>query len=650
MPPLPQEQTLPLPVTALLCALLLLLTACGAANREPVAGSLELRILHVNDTHAFLAGTDAHMNACFEATDCRGGLARVSAAIRAARHEQDNVIALDAGDQFQGTLFYSVNKWPMIAAADALLPYDAMTLGNHEFDEGCRELARFLEVQPLPVLAANLAPQQGCPLAGSRIRPYLVQTIRGTRVGIIGLANDDVTALAAACPQTTFRDARTTLQHYVAELEAQGIRHIIAVTHLGLERDKELARSVNGVDVIVGGHSHTYLGPGSTEGPYPIVEHAPDGAPVLVVTAARATRYLGDLSITFDAAGIPAAWTGGPRELVPALPQEEAMTRLVANYAETLVRYRTEIVGRHNVKMPDGMEACRKGDCFSGLLTADAFLEYGRKQGARLALVNGGGIRAALAASLAPCQREVADALLALEIPSLTETIIATACLSCEQMDSLWSSGGLEVRRALLGQQHFIQHLDTGQVRDILKADDVPMLRQLALCMREEVQPLLPETDPLLDRLWRHLRQHPDMRVREALACNPHISPDYAFSVGERFRQDLPFCTTAFSRLQQSELGLLFKAAHTLLLQLIGEIGGIEKPGVRKNVIRYLARHPDPLVRQALAGRGGTDLCLSEDKRLFHAVLMDLCEDTDLRVCAAARERLLLWEQRTPPA
>ena len=80
-----------------------------------------------------------------------------------------------------------------------------------------------------------------------------------------------------------------------------------------------------------------------------------------MVTAARATRYLGDPSITFDAAGIPAAWTGGPWELVPALPQEEAMTRLVANYAETLARYRTEIVGRHNVKMPDGMEACRKG-------------------------------------------------------------------------------------------------------------------------------------------------------------------------------------------------------------------------------------------------------------------------------------------------
>ena len=144
-----------LPLTALLCALFLLMVACAPAHRKttPDAG-LELRLLHVNDTHAFLAGIDEHMNACFEAADCRGGLARISAAIQTARQEQDNVIALDAGDQFQGTLFYSVNKWPVIAAADALLPYDAMTLGNHEFDEGCRELARFLEAQPLPVLAA----------------------------------------------------------------------------------------------------------------------------------------------------------------------------------------------------------------------------------------------------------------------------------------------------------------------------------------------------------------------------------------------------------------------------------------------------------------------------------------------------------------
>lgn len=255
-----------------------------------------------------------------------------------------------------------------------------------------------------------------------------------------------------------------------------------------------------------------------------------------------------------------------------------------------------------------------------------------------------------LAASLGPGQQELAAALLDLKIPSLTETIIAGGGLSCEQMDSLWHSGGLEVRRALLGQRRFIRQLDAGQARDILETYDIPMLWQLALGMREEGPSLLPSADPIFDRLWRHLREHPDMRVREALACNPHVSPDYAFSVSERFRQDLPFCTTAFSRLQQSELGLLFKAAHTLLLQLCREIGGIENPNVRKNVIRYLARHPDPLVRHALAGHGGTGLLLNEDRQLFHAVLMDLSEDADLRVCAAARESLFMWGCCSPAA
>ena len=174
------------------------------------------------------------------------------------------------------------------------------------------------------------------------------------------------------------------------------------------------------------------------------------------------------------------------------------------------------------------------------------------------------------------------------------------------------------------------------------------MLWQLALSMREEARSLLPSADSIFDRLWRHLREHPDMRVREALARNPHVPPDYAFSVSERFRQDLPFCTTAFSRLQQSDLGMLFKSAHTLLLQLSREIGGIENPSVRKNVIRYLARHPDPLVRHALAGHGGIGLRLSEDRQLFHTVLMDLSEDPDLRVCAAARENLFLWECCSP--
>ena len=369
---------------------------CVPVSVMAQSGELELRLLHANDTHAFLAGTDARGRACFASAACRGGMGRIAAAIRQARGGQDNVIALDAGDQFQGTLFYSVGKWPVIAAVDRLMPYDAMTLGNHEFDDGCAALAAFLAAQPLPVVAANLAPGKGCPLFGSRIRPYVIREIRGVRVGIIGLANDRIGRLSAVCPQTTVTDARATLENCVRELEAQGIRHIIVLTHLGLKRDRALARAVSGVDVIVGGHSHSYLGRNSPEGPYPIVEHAPDGAPVLVVTAGRAARWLGDLTVVFDAAGVPRRWSGDARKLAPSLPVDEDVERVAADAAEKLETYRKTIIGRHDVRMPDGMEQCRTGECFSGMLLVDAMLEYGRSQGASVALYNSGGVRAAL--------------------------------------------------------------------------------------------------------------------------------------------------------------------------------------------------------------------------------------------------------------
>lgn len=170
----------------------LLLAGCAVSQAKPQAqDGLELVILHVNDTHAHVAGIDKRGNAAFAEADSRGGYGRIAAAIDRARAAGDNVLALDAGDQFQGTLYYSVHKWPLLADMNRFLPYDAMTLGNHEFDEGCLELSRFLAAIPFPVVAANLAPETGCPLLTSRIVPFVVREIRGHRVGIVGLANHD---------------------------------------------------------------------------------------------------------------------------------------------------------------------------------------------------------------------------------------------------------------------------------------------------------------------------------------------------------------------------------------------------------------------------------------------------------------------------
>ena len=384
--------------TALLfLALSLVQGGCSPARHaSPAEGALSLTILHTNDTHSHIAGINKYGNACFDDTDCRGGLARIAPAIRTAKSQNDNVIALDAGDQFQGTLFYSVNKWPMLAELDQHMPYDAMTLGNHEFDEGCLELTRFLAALPFPVLAANLKPAKGCPMLKGNYTPYTLLTVRGQKVAVVGIANNEVVSLAAACPRTFFEDTAACLQRTVRDLEAQGVKHIIALTHIGLPEDRKLARSVDGVDIIVGGHSHSYLGPDSEEGPYPIIERSPSGQPVLVVTAKRAAQYLGELNVIFDAQGVPLRWNGGARELAAPETRDAETSALVQKYAASLDEFRNHKVGSHHLSLPDGIDACREDDCLGGSLIADAMLEYARPFGGQVALCNGGSVRAAL--------------------------------------------------------------------------------------------------------------------------------------------------------------------------------------------------------------------------------------------------------------
>ncbi len=379
------------------CALSLALFLPGCAkNIPPQSEPLELVLLHTNDTHSYVAGRDKYGNACMASADCAGGMGRIAAVVREERQHADNVLALDAGDQFQGTLFFTVNGWSMLADLDNRVNYDAVTLGNHEFDKGCDTLAQYVGALKYPVLATNLKPEPGCPLRGLSISPYAVRTVRGVKVGIVGLANPDVSTLAAACPYTHFTNSADALRKAVVELERQGVRHIVAVTHLGLPADRELARTVDGVDVIVGGHTHSYLGPNSPEGPYPVVEHSPSGRPVLVVTAKFATEYLGELRVGFDAQGVPTHWEGAAKRLEPGIIPAPDVDARVADYAKPLEEFRAQTLGRNDLIFPDGMDACRKGECLGGLVVTDAMLDYGRPYGATLALTNGGGLRAPL--------------------------------------------------------------------------------------------------------------------------------------------------------------------------------------------------------------------------------------------------------------
>lgn len=232
------------------------------------------------------------------------------------------------------------------------------------------------------------------------------RTVRGHKVGIVGLANPAVAQLAAPCPDMRFSDSAATLRKAVAALEGQGVTCIIALTHLGLGEDRELARTVEGVDIIMGGHSHSLLAAGEApgkakaraEGPYPVVETSPAGHPVLVVTAAYGTQYLGDLRVTFDGNGVPVRWTGAAQFLDAAILPDPAVSAALTRYAGQLDAFRSVKLGEHHLRYADGMDACRSGDCLGGMLVTDAMLDYGRAFGAVAALTNGGSLRAPLRA------------------------------------------------------------------------------------------------------------------------------------------------------------------------------------------------------------------------------------------------------------
>lgn len=360
----------------------------------------DLTILHANDVHSAAAGVNDR-GPVYDDTDAVGGLARVTALVAdekaKAKVQGKGVLALDAGDFWQGTHFFRTGGMPWARAAMRQMPWDAVTLGNHEFDLGCETLAQYVKGLPFPVLAANLEKNPACPLSTAPLPATVVKDFDGVKVGIIGLANDEGKDISEACPNTDFADRTKALERAAAELEKAGVTHIIAVTHVGYEADQALARAVPAIDVIVGGHTHSVLGvhPHS-EGPYPTVIAHDDGSKTLVVQAGRSTRYLGRLTVSFDDAGRIVQFRGDLEELVPSLRRDEAMHEFVVQSIEAIRADQERFVGVNTSTLPDGLDPCREGDCLSGMATADAFLAWGRSRGAVAAILNGGAVRAAM--------------------------------------------------------------------------------------------------------------------------------------------------------------------------------------------------------------------------------------------------------------
>lgn len=310
------------------------LTAAGcvfaASAGSTPASAFELKILHINDHHSHLRA-DSRMSLKLGGESTRvkaGGFPSVVTLFDKLSTGQENVLKLHAGDAITGDLYYTLFKGEADAALMNEVCFDAFALGNHEFDDGDAGLANFLDHLATgncntPVLAANVVPELGVsPLAKKTatdyLRPYVIKDVGGKKIGIIGIDIAKKTKGSSSPDETTeFLDETITSQKMIDELSTQGVDHVVLLTHYQYKNDIAMAAKLTGVDVIVGGDSHTLLGDFkdiglNSAGAYPTVVKDAAGNTVCVAQAWQYSLIVGELNVTFNDDGTVNSCTGTP--------------------------------------------------------------------------------------------------------------------------------------------------------------------------------------------------------------------------------------------------------------------------------------------------------------------------------------------------
>ncbi|WP_187275698.1 NAD nucleotidase [Parahaliea aestuarii] len=306
---------------------------------EPSGQAIDLTLLHLNDHHSHIAaesfGFDAtglNLATTTEAGEpvqevdvSYGGFPMLVTLFNELAANAEHVIKLHAGDAVTGTLYYSLFNGRADAEVMNQICFDAFALGNHEFDDGDAGLANFLDFLnsgacETPTLAANVVPGPDSAIAEGYIEPYTIVERGGEQIGIIGIDIAGKTKNSSRPDEgTEFLDETETAQQFIDELTDMGVNKIVLLTHYGYQNDLALAQNLTGVDVIVGGDSHSLLGDDTFAslgfnpvGEYPTLTTDTDGNTVCVVQAWEYAHLLGQLEVSFDAEGVVTSCNGMP--------------------------------------------------------------------------------------------------------------------------------------------------------------------------------------------------------------------------------------------------------------------------------------------------------------------------------------------------
>ncbi|UXH43400.1 cell wall-binding repeat-containing protein [Rossellomorea vietnamensis] len=366
--------------TAALAAAIFAVSPTISASAE--GGDFDLTIMHTNDSHAHVEGYP-----------------RLVTAVNELRTEKANSLLLDAGDVFSGTLYFR----QYLGQADLHfmneLGYDAMTLGNHEFDKDSKTLADFIKKMNFPMVSSNvkvtgdkdLEPlfknEIGMSAEGGNVYPAVIKEVDGEKIGIYGLTTPDTAFISNPGENIVFEDAVEKSNSTIKMLKDKGVNKIVVLSHLGYSHDLELAEAVDGLDIIVGGHSHTTL-----EKPVVIDKEEP----TVIVQAGEYLNLLGLLDVTFDENGVVTGNNGEVLDLKNYEANAEALAK-VEEFKAPLDELKSEVVGKTEVALNGERADVRRKETNLGNLIADGMVAKANEfVKTHIAVQNGGGIRASI--------------------------------------------------------------------------------------------------------------------------------------------------------------------------------------------------------------------------------------------------------------
>ncbi|XP_074040522.1 apyrase [Leptinotarsa decemlineata] len=383
----------------------LLATASPAGRTN---GSFELSVIHFNDFHARFDQINENGGSCKKESECVGGFSRLYTQIKKIREENPKSILLNAGDTFQGTLWYSIGRWNLTQHFMNKLNIDAEVLGNHDFDDGIAGVVPYIKSLNHPVVASNIDDS----LEPDIQRTYTKSTIierDGKKIGVIGV----ITYFCAEISHTEklkFLPVSPSVNEEAERLvREEGVFTNIVLSHAAYEVDQIIAQNASEkISLIVGGHSHSYLytgdKPPGTEpvvGPYPTIVESKNKKKILIVQASAFSRYLGNITVFFDENGEVSDYSGAPIYLDGSVPQDEEINKELLPWKKMVDELGDRVVGSSLVDLSN--VDCDRKECTLGNFITDATVYSFTKSpppGAwtevALSVINAGGLRTSI--------------------------------------------------------------------------------------------------------------------------------------------------------------------------------------------------------------------------------------------------------------